>query len=205
MDADLLPFLAVTSLVMLVPGPSVLYAVTQRVRSGPVAGAVAVLGLESGLAIHVAAACLGVSGLVAASDSLLRVLQLGGAAYLALLGVQLLRHGTERAPAAAGPTAPRALAAVYLSGLMVDLLNPKTVLFFVAVLPQFVDADAGSVRAQSLVLGGASVALALLVDGGYAALAARAVRRGIPVSAARWGRRASGVAFCGLAALTLLG
>jgi threonine/homoserine/homoserine lactone efflux protein len=79
------------------------------------------------------------------------------------------------------------------------------VLFFVAVLPQFVVEDAGSVPAQSLVLGGSAVLMALLVDGGYAVLAARAVGRGIPASAARWGRRASGLAFCGLAAVALLG
>ena len=205
MDAHLLPFLAVTAVVMLVPGPSVLFAVTQRLRSGPAAGAFAVLGLESGFAIHVGAACLGVSGLIAASDSLLRVLQVGGAAYLAWLGVQLLRQHGSRAAAATTPVPSRGLARVFLAGLLVDLLNPKTVLFFVAVLPQFVDAEAGSVAAQSLVLGAAAVAMALVVDGGYAVLAARAVRRGIPAGAARWGRRASGVAFCGLAALTLLG
>ena len=205
MDAQLLPFLAVTSVVMLVPGPSVLFAVTQRLRSGPAAGALAVLGLESGFAIHVAAACLGVSGVVAASDVLLRVLQVGGAAYLAWLGIGLLRQGDDARGAPAAPTPPRGLARVYLAGLLVDLLNPKTVLFFVAVLPQFVDADAGSVPAQSLALGAAAVGMALLVDGGYAMLAARAVRRGIPTSAALWGRRASGVAFCGLAAVALLG
>jgi threonine/homoserine/homoserine lactone efflux protein len=205
MDAHLLPFLAVTAVVMLVPGPSVLFAVTQRLRSGPAAGAFAVLGLESGFAIHVGAACLGVSGLIAASDSLLRVLQVGGAAYLAWLGVQLLRQHDGRAAASTTPVPTRGLARVFLAGLLVDLLNPKTVLFFVAVLPQFVDAQAGSVAAQSLVLGSAAVAMALVVDGGYAVLAARAVRRGIPAGAARWGRRASGVAFCGLAALTLLG
>jgi threonine/homoserine/homoserine lactone efflux protein len=205
MDLQLLPFLAVTSVVMLVPGPSVLYAVTQRLRSGPTAAAFAVLGLESGFAIHVLAACLGISGVLAASDSLLRVLQLAGAAYLAALGIQLLRpHEDATAPATA-PETTRGLARVFLSGLLVDLLNPKTVLFFVAVLPQFVDADAGSVQAQSLALGGSAVAMALVVDGGYAVLAARAVRRGIPPSAARWGRRASGVAFFGLAAAALLG
>ncbi len=206
MDAQLLPFLAVTSLVMLVPGPSVLFAVTQRLRSGPAAGAFAVLGLESGFAIHVAAACLGVSGLVAASDSLLRVLQVSGAAYLALLGIQLLRRQVgHHQRAAVVSDRPHGLGRVYLAGLLVDLLNPKTVLFFVAVMPQFVDARAGSVAAQSLVLGLGAIVVAVVVDGGYAVMAARAVRRGISPSAARWGRRASGTAFLGLAAVTLVG
>jgi threonine/homoserine/homoserine lactone efflux protein len=95
MELQLVPFLAVTAVVMLVPGPSVLFAVTQRLRSGPAAGAFAVLGLESGFAIHVAAACIGVSGLIAASDTLLRVLQVGGATYLAWLGIRLLRQGDD--------------------------------------------------------------------------------------------------------------
>ena len=205
MDLQLVPFLAVTSVVMLVPGPSVLFAVTQRLRSGPAAGVCAVLGLESGFAIHVGAACIGVSGLVAASDTLLRVLQLGGAAYLAHLGIQQLRRRDEDTASSPQPDQPRGLARVFLAGLLVDLLNPKTVLFFVAVLPQFVDTDGGSVRGQSLLLGGCAVVMALCVDGGYAVLAARAVRRGIPAAAARWGRRASGLSFCALAALALFG
>ncbi len=205
MDAQLLPFLAVTSVVMLVPGPSVLFAVTQRLRSGPAAGALAVLGLESGFAIHVGAACLGVSGLVAASDVLLRVLQVAGAAYLAWLGLTLLRQRDDHPATSSAPDPARGLARVYLAGLLIDLLNPKTVLFFVAVLPQFVDAGAGSVQAQSLVLGGCATAMALVVDGGYAVLAAGALRRGVSRSAARWGRRVSGSAFLGLAAVALLG
>jgi threonine/homoserine/homoserine lactone efflux protein len=204
MDSRLLAFLGVTCVVMVVPGPSVLYAVTQRLRSGPAAGACAVLGLESGLALHVGAACLGVSGLVAASDTLLRVLQVGGAAYLGWIGIRLLAQRGDHAQATAA-VPPRGLAGIYLGGLLVGLLNPKTVLFFVAVLPQFVDARAGSVPGQSALLGGCAVALAVLVDGGYAALAARTVRHGIPASVQRWGRRASGGAFCALAALALLG
>lgn len=206
MDSQLLPFLAVTSVVMLVPGPSVLFAVTQRLRSGPVAGVFAVMGLESGFAIHVGAACLGISGLIAASDALLRVLQVAGAAYLAVLGVQLLRRRVDHGEGGRmGPDRLLGLGRVYLAGLLVDLLNPKTVLFFVAVLPQFVDARAGSVAVQSLVLGGGAVAVATVVDGGYAVLAARSVRRGISARAARWGRRASGTAFLGLAAVALVG
>jgi threonine/homoserine/homoserine lactone efflux protein len=205
MDTRLLAFLGVTCVVMAVPGPSVLYAVTQRMRSGPAAGALAVLGLESGLALHVAAACLGVSTLVAASDTLLRALQVGGAGYLGWLGIRLLtRSGGSPHPAAA-PGRRRGLAGVYLGGLLVDLLNPKTVLFFVAVLPQFVDARAGSVPGQSALLGSCAVALGVLVDGGYTVLAGRAVRHGIPAWVQRWGGRASGGAFCALAALALLG
>lgn len=173
MDTQLLPFLAVTSVVMLVPGPSVLFAVTQRLRSGPAAGAFAILGLESGFAIHVAAACLGVSGLVAANDALLRALQVGGAAYLAWLGIQLLRRG-DHATVDATPASDRGLARTYLAGLLVDLLNPKTVLFFVAVLPQFVDLDAGSVPLQMMQLGLIFFLIALISDAVWALAAAGA-------------------------------
>jgi len=205
MGNQLLPFLAVTSVVMAVPGPTVLYAVTQRVRSGPAAGAVAVLGLETGLAIHVGAACLGVSALVAASPVLLRVLQVAGAAYLAWLGIRLLGGHDASAGPPARPGSVPGLGRVYLAGLLVDLLNPKTVLFFVAVLPQFVRPGAAAVAAQSVLLGGCAVAMAVLVDGAYTLMAGRAVRRGAPARLAGWGRRVSGVAFCGLAALALIG
>ena len=125
MDSQLLPFLAVTSVVMLVPGPSVLYAVTQRLRSGPAAGAFAVLGLESGFAIHVGAACLGVSSLVAASDDLLRVLQVGERPAWRTSASSLLRRGDPQAGLQQPPTPPRGLARVYLSGLPSTCSTPR--------------------------------------------------------------------------------
>ena len=95
-DLDLLPFLAVTALVMAVPGPSVLYAVTQRLERGRTAGVAAVLGLETGLLVHVLAACLGVSALIAASPSMLSGLRFAGAGYLVLLGLRQLGFGLPR-------------------------------------------------------------------------------------------------------------
>ena len=104
MDLDLLPFLAVTALVMAVPGPSVLYAVTQRLEGGRTAGVAAVLGLETGLLVHVLAACLGVSALIAASPPTLTALRYAGAGYLVLLGVRQLGL---RLPRPSLPTAGR--------------------------------------------------------------------------------------------------
>ncbi len=205
-NEQLVPFLAVTSVVMVVPGPSVLFAVTQRLRSGPRAGLLAVLGLESGLTVHVAAACLGLSAAVAASEGLLRALQVSGAAYLAWLGVGVLRRPTKPHTGAGAQTSaevPGSLVRVYLSGVLVDLLNPKTVLFFVAILPQFVRTGSGTVATQSVLLGACCVVMALLVDGGYAALAGRVQRHGLPASAGRWAEVASGCSFLGLAAWTL--
>jgi threonine/homoserine/homoserine lactone efflux protein len=199
---DLIPFLAVTGLVMAVPGPSVLFAVTHRLRGGPAAGVSAVLGLESGLTIHLVAAILGISSVVAASESLLLGLQVLGSVYLAVLGVQLLRsapgHGS-------GAEVREGRARIFLAGLLVDLLNPKTVLYFVALLPQFIDSGSGSVVQQSLVLGGCVVGLAVLFDGGYAALAGRLQHRGLPAWIPVWANRAAGCSFLGLAVVALAG
>jgi threonine/homoserine/homoserine lactone efflux protein len=241
MDLDLLPFLAVTALVMAVPGPSVLYAVTQRLERGRPAGVAAVLGLETGLLVHVLAACLGVSALIAASPSMLTVLRVAGAGYLVLLGlrqlgVRLPRPSLSRPslselspsrpslppvvppplPVAATPaggtivltpmgtTQTVRLWPVFRAGLLIDLLNPKTVLFFLALLPQFV--PGGALTASSAaVLVICVVGLGLLFDGGYAALAGGLQRRRGLTAVGRWGPSLAGVCFLALAAVTFLG
>ena len=215
MTGSLLPFLAVTGLVMAAPGPSVLFAVTQRLRGGPRAGLWAVLGLESGLSVHVVAACLGISAVVAASPAALGVLRVGGAAYLAVLGVGLLRS----APAVhgRGPEPGGGPAGIYRAGLMVDLLNPKTVLYVVALLPQFLHRSGDGVGAQALLLGGCIVGAALVCDGGYTVLAGYVQRRvlasvgdaapprGVTVSGLEAvARRASGCCFLTLAVVAVL-
>jgi threonine/homoserine/homoserine lactone efflux protein len=241
MDLDLLPFLAVTALVMAVPGPSVLYAVTQRLERGRPAGVAAVLGLETGLLVHVLAACLGVSALIAASPSMLTVLRVAGAGYLVLLGlrqlgVRLPRPSLSRPslsepspsrpslspavppplPVAATPaggtivltptgtTQTVRLWQVFRAGLLIDLLNPKTVLFFLALLPQFV--PGGALTASSAaVLVICVVGLGLLFDGGYAAVAGGLQRRRGLTAVGRWGPSLAGVCFLALAAVTFLG
>jgi len=214
MSQQLLPFLAVTGLVMAVPGPSVLFAVTHRVQGGPAAGLSAVLGLESGLALHVVAAGLGVSAAVAASPVLFTVLKTVGAGYLVVIGLQQLRssplsdrgrsdRGRSDRGSAAVVTARLRLSRIYRTGVLVDLLNPKTVLYFAALLPQFL--QPGAVMQQTLLLGGCVVGLAFLFDGGYAALAGRIRAKAMPARAGRWARSASGCCFLTLAAFTLVG
>ena len=227
MDLDLLPFLAVTALVMAVPGPSVLYAITQRLEGGRTAGVVAVLGLETGLLVHVLAACLGVSALIAASPPTLTALRYAGAGYLVVLGVRQLGFRLPRrvrrlrlpsppppprrprrtgATILAGPARGRAtvrLWSVFRAGLLVDLLNPKTVIFFLALLPQFV--PGGVLTASSAaVMVVCVVSLGLVFDGGYAALAGGLQRRGLP-ALSRWGPPLAGGCFLVLAAATVLG
>ncbi len=166
---SLAPFLIVTLAVLVVPGPSVVFVVTSTLRQGRAAGLVAVAGLETGLTVHVVATSLGLSGLVASSPSAFGVLKVGGAAYLVVLGLTYLRDA-RAAPHEAVPAEPRGRAGIFRAGVLMDLLNPKTVLFFVALFPQFVDPGRGGVRVQVLALGGIVVVLAALCDSGYAVL-----------------------------------
>jgi threonine/homoserine/homoserine lactone efflux protein len=234
MDLDLLPFLGVTALVMAVPGPSVLYAVSQRLERGRTAGVAAVLGLETGLLVHVLAACMGVSALIAASPSMLTALRFAGAGYLVLLGLRQLglrlpRPSPPRStpyPPAVPPPLPLAstppagdtvvlapigtgqivrLWPVFRAGLLVDLLNPKTVIFFLALLPQFVPAGAALTTSAAAVMVICVVGLGLLFDGGYAALAGGLQRRHGLTAVGRWGPSLAGVCFLALAAVTFLG
>ncbi len=177
-------FAASTLALLAVPGPSVLYVVARTVEQGRTAGLVSVLGLETGALIHVAAAAGGLSALVASSPTAFAVLRYGGAAYLLWLGVRTLRRSREDAPAA---LAPASHARLFRDGVLVDLLNPKTALFFLAFLPGFVHAGAGPVALQVVVLGLVFVVLAALTDGAYAVATAR-ISRG----AGRNGRRVAG-------------
>ncbi|HEY5784566.1 MAG TPA: LysE family translocator [Microlunatus sp.] len=233
MDLDLLPFLAVTALVMAVPGPSVLYAITQRLAGGRTAGVVAVLGLETGLLVHVLAACLGVSALIAASPPTLTALRYAGAGYLVVLGVRQLglplprpsfsvlslprptvsrltlplpattpSHGGSLLVTAPGADATVRLWAVFRAGLLVDLLNPKTVIFFLALLPQLVPGGVLTASTAAVMVV-CVVSLGLVFDGGYAALAGGLQRRGL-TALSRWGPPLAGGCFLALAAATML-
>ncbi len=173
-------FAGATLLLLALPGPSVLYVVARTVEQGRTAGLVSVAGLETGALIHVAAAAAGLSALVASSPAVFAVLHYGGAAYLLWLGVRTLARARGSSPAA---VAPASRVQLFRDGVMVDLLNPKTALFFIAFLPGFVHADAGPVAVQVLCLGLVFVALAALTDGAYALATARVRGR------ARGGRR----------------
>jgi threonine/homoserine/homoserine lactone efflux protein len=212
-------FLALTAAIMLIPGPTVLFAVARTLEGGRRAGLVTVLGLESGLLVHVTAATVGLSALLAASETALHVIRLAGAGYLLHLAwrqLRTLRHLTGAAPTSGSRLVPvaagaRTRTALFLDGCVVDVLNPKTVLFFVAFLPQFVEPARGSELGQLVVLGLLAVVLGLVCDGGYVVLAARLTRRaGSPVlggSSGRTGRRialVTGVSYAGLAAATVL-
>jgi threonine/homoserine/homoserine lactone efflux protein len=157
----------VAALVLLVtPGPAVFYIVTRSIDEGRRAGIVSVLGVHAGTLVHVAAAAAGLSALLAASASAFTVVKYAGAAYLVYLGVRRLLDGTSRL--VSGPRRSPRLRRAFLDGMVVNVLNPKTALFFLAFLPQFVDVTRGAVGAQVLALGVLFVALGLTTDGLYA-------------------------------------
>ena len=173
-SSSTLALFAVAAVTLLViPGPAVLYIVTRSVDQGRAAGLASVCGVHVGTLLHVAAAALGLSALLVSSATAYDTVRWLGAAYLVWLGVRrLLARDEDVLEAAAGPDARRpGLGRIFAQGVVVNVLNPKTALFFFAFLPQFVDTSRGSVPFQVVVLGAAFVLLGLLSDGAYALLA----------------------------------
>ena len=156
----------VTCLALLaIPGPAVLYIVSRSIDQGRTAGLLSALGVTTGTLVHIAAAAIGLSSLVLAST----VVRYAGAAYLVFLGVRRLL--TRDADALVEERAPRSLRRLYTQGVIVNLLNPKTIVFIFAFLPQFVDVDAGHVGVQIVLLGLTLAALGLMSDSLYAIVA----------------------------------
>jgi threonine/homoserine/homoserine lactone efflux protein len=181
-------FVVAALVLLLTPGPAVLYIVTRSIDQGRRAGLVSMLGVHVGTLVHVAAAAAGLSALLAASALAFTTVKYLGAAYLVYLGVRRL---LERGPApGAGAIREQRLRRAFLDGVVVNVLNPKTALFFLAFLPQFVDVSRGHVGAQILLLGGLFVSLGLVTDGSFALTAGTAAQwlRGHPrfVAGERW-------------------
>jgi len=166
-DGSTLLLFAGASLALLaIPGPAVIYVVTRSIEHGRTAGMVSMLGVETGTFAYELAAAAGLSGLIAASVTAFTVVKYAGAAYLLYLGVRkLLERDQPRDASLTGRSR------LFLKGTLVQLLNPKIAIFFVAFLPQFVDSARGPVAAQILVLGTIFTLLAVLSDGAYVLLA----------------------------------
>jgi len=188
LPASLGLFVLAALVLLLTPGPAVLYIVTRSVDQGRRAGFVSVLGVHLGTLVHIAAAAAGLSALLAASAVAFGAVKYLGGAYLVYLGVRRLLARSAPGPGARA-RAPRLSRAV-LDGFVVNLLNPKTALFFLAFLPQFVDVERGHVGVQVLGLGLVFIALGLCTDGLYAFGAGTAARwlRGHPrfLAGERW-------------------
>ena len=170
--STLLLFAAASLALLTVPGPAVIYVVTRSLDQGRAAGIVSVLGVETGTFAYALAAAAGLTGLVAASETGFTVVRYAGAAYLVYLGVRKL---LEREQPQASVRSVRSR--LFLRGVLVQVLNPKIAVFFLAFLPQFVDPARGPVVAQTLVLGTLFTLLAVLSDGAYVVVANAVGRR----------------------------
>jgi threonine/homoserine/homoserine lactone efflux protein len=149
--ASLLIFVSAAALLLAIPGPAVFYIVGRSIGHSRNAGLVSALGIGVGTLIHTVAAAVGLSALLVSSAAAFSVVKYLGAAYLIYLGVQKLRRDESFD---ASHDAPRTtLSRVFTQGIVVNVLNPKTALFFFAFLPQFIDPARGHVAAQILSLG----------------------------------------------------
>jgi threonine/homoserine/homoserine lactone efflux protein len=148
-----------------IPGPAVLYIVVQSAEQGRKVGLASVGGVHLGSLVHVGAATAGLSALIVASALAFDVVKYAGAAYLVYLGIRKL---LERDAHVEVEVEGNAMQRAFVRGAVVNVLNPKTALFFLALLPQFVDAGRGGVWSQVLVLGLTFVGLGLVSDSLYA-------------------------------------
>jgi RhtB (resistance to homoserine/threonine) family protein len=178
-------YLAAITLLMITPGPDMMFVLTNATRYGARAGIAAALGVAAGEALHVSAVIGGLASALTASPELFAVIRYAGAAYLVLLGVQALRQRSALPAQDAEPVAG-GWSRAFRRGLLTNLLNPKMILFSVAFLPQFVRPDAGDVAVQLVVLGALFVAVQLIVDIALAGTAGRIRRRLSHGRTVRW-------------------
>ena len=153
----------VTALILIaVPGPSVLFVIGRSLSLGRRGGLMSVVGNTLGILPQLAAVALGVGAVVAKSVLLFQLVKLAGAAYLVYLGVQAIRHRHTMVEVA--PSEPRATRRLIGQGFLVGLTNPKSIVFFVAVLPQFADPSTGNLPLQLIALGLIVVMIGLVTD-----------------------------------------
>lgn len=169
----LLAFMIASLTTLLIPGPAVLYVVTRSVEYGRGGAVWSVLGVETGAAVHALAAAVGVAAVLQSSPTALVAVRWLGVGYLLWLAILQFARTSRTMVDTGKATPPRGRLSLYRDGLLVDLLNPKTALFFLAFVPQFVDPARGSPAIQSGLLGLLFVGLALVCDAGYALAASR--------------------------------
>lgn len=161
----ILLFASAALVVLLIPGPSVLYITTRSVTQGRAAGFASVAGTEAGALVHVAAAAFGLSAVLMKSALAFSIVKYVGAGYLIYLGITTIFAKDQ--PAARVVIKKDGLWKVFGEGAFVSIFNPKTALFFLAFLPQFVDVAQGSVRVQLITFGFLFIAMAFITDGAY--------------------------------------
>ncbi|MEV4808057.1 LysE family translocator [Nonomuraea sp. NPDC049421] len=189
-------FVTASLALVLIPGPNHLYITARGLSQGRAAGLASAFGVEAGTLVHIAAAALGLSYVIAQSATLFAVIKWAGVAYLVYLGIRAFTAKDQQA----GPPEPQPLRKVFLEGVLVNVLNPKVALFFLAFLPHFVDPDAGSPALQVVVFGLTLLLLGLISDILYAVTAGALGRR--LTRAAKTLKYVSGTVYLGLGVLT---
>jgi RhtB (resistance to homoserine/threonine) family protein len=196
---QLLLFIAAGLLLNLTPGPDVLYIVTNSLRSGAKAGVVAGLGVTAGCFVHVFAAALGVSALLATSATAFTVLKWAGAAYLLWIGVKLLiakvPQQADDLSALAQARPASSLRAVFLGGFWTNVLNPKVAIFFLAFVPQFIAPDVGNKALAFVLLGSLFNINSIPINSGWALAASWMARRDAVQRGMHWLDKVAGVMF----------
>jgi threonine/homoserine/homoserine lactone efflux protein len=170
----LLAFTLTAFLLIAVPGPSVLFTVSRALALGRIAGVATVAGNTAGVCVQVMAVAFGIGALAERSVLVFNLIKLGGAGYLIFLGVQAIRHRRRLAEALGTRLENKSIARIVTDGFVVGVGNPKVIVFFAAVLPQFVDRTVGHVTAQLLALGALFAGIALISDSAWAVAAGSA-------------------------------
>ncbi|WP_411284392.1 LysE family translocator [Lapillicoccus sp.] len=200
--STLVAFAVSSLLLILLPGPAMLFLVARGVAGGRRVGALSALGIEAATTVYVIATALGLTAVLAASALAFAVVRYAGAAYLVVLGVRTILDRRDLDV----PTVPAAAPSIWGSwrqGFLVGISNPKVALFFLAFFPQFIHPEAGAVASQVLVLGAVMVAIGTVLDVSYGVFGGlvrtRLTRR---VTGVRRGRIAVGLTYIGLGGLT---
>jgi threonine/homoserine/homoserine lactone efflux protein len=194
-----LAFAVAAFVLIIIPGPSVLFVVSRGVALGRRAALLSVVGNEAGLLVHVVAVAVGLGAVVERSAAVFTVLKLAGAAYLIYLGVKAIRSRRSLRGVLDAATLPKRGRRLFGEGFLVGVGNPKVIIFLAAILPQFVDRDGAAPGLQMLVLGVLFIAIALACDSVWA-LAAGTARSALASSPRRMERMgaAGGVVMIGL-------
>lgn len=167
--STLILFAMAASILVFTPGPNTLYIIARSVQQGRRAGIVSSLGVEVGTLIHVTAAAFGISALLLSSAMAFNLVKYAGAAYLIYLGLKTLL--TREKPAEAETVEEKGLSRAFSQAVLVNVLNPKSAMFFFAFLPQFVDAGRGAAATQILFLGAIVVVVGFTSGSFYSLLA----------------------------------
>lgn len=166
--SHLLAFALLSFVLIIIPGPNVLFVVSRSLMLGRVAGVGTAAGGQIGVYLQVVAVAFGVGALVERSVAIFTAIKLAGAAYLVYLGVQAIRHRGSLREALDVAAEPRSFGRILRDGIVVGVSNPKVIVFFAAVLPQFVNRPAGHIPVQMLQLGAVFVAIAVVCDSTWA-------------------------------------